>query len=125
MRELIEEQVNHAACMAGLPHATSFKELMEHYDRREYKKALEEGDVQGITKLIGTVPGKRAALLVEEALSEMPRIPGTTRQVAFLLVLLVKKLGLFPRLSDYLLQYKSRRGQRGGRMEQRVILTNT
>lgn len=123
VKEMIEAQVNHTARMAGLPSAASFKELMESYDRREYRRALEEEDVEGITKLIRTSYGRRTALLMEEALSETADIPGTARQVASLLVLLVRKLGLFPRLKDYLQQYRSRsRGQKGGPLENRIIL---
>ena len=55
--------------MGGLLFVTSFKELMERYDLREYTRALEEGDVEGIINLVRTARGRRTPLLVEEAVS--------------------------------------------------------
>lgn len=108
VRDYITDHLAGIAANVGLPPVKSFKQLLEDYDRREYRRIIQSGNMDRIVDLLVEVvesKGTRMATLVGEAAFEDKDHLPDMEVGAWILVDLVDKMGLFPGLEGYLQRY--------------------
>lgn len=105
IREAIEKVIDSAAVNSRLPSVSSFHELVDSYDRRTFRYMIEdEEQLDNLLLKIDSSKGMRMAILVGEAAFEAP-VLAKKEFAAKILITLVKKMGLFPKLKSYLQKY--------------------
>lgn len=106
--EIQSEIEKHLADIADhhrLPHAESFKHLVEMYDRRRYYDMLRAGEVDKVVELVNKAKGTRTAKLVAAAAFESHDYLPSIKEGAVLLVALAKKLDSIESLRLYIASY--------------------
>lgn len=101
----IEKHLDDIADLHRLPHAESFKQLVEMYDRRRYYDMLRAGQVDKVIELVKKAKGTRSAKLVASAAFESHDYLPSIKEGVPLLIALAKKLESSESLTLYIASY--------------------